>query len=209
MKLAGEAGSLLKIEEELAAAIDRGRDEWEEKLPLFRVTEYGIGDRGRETFYRHVPGEERDFWDCGDLTLRAIEEYAAGSQAWTTFGGGCSPRMPRGGSPSSTSAASVRRRPDESPFGDAASPPKGRSRRAIRAPRVTSTPRSSSAASRLLRSAAGRRHHLAYRFLPLQFQEWRQEILLKEAPPVVFADLGGGVLDTMVEVAAYCLEVAA
>lgn len=39
------------------------------------------------------------------------------------------------------------------------------------------------------------------------FQKWREEILLKEAPPVVFADLGYGVLDSaMVEVAAYCLE---
>ena len=39
------------------------------------------------------------------------------------------------------------------------------------------------------------------------FQKWREEVLLKEAPPVVFADLGYGVLDAaMVEVAAYCLE---
>ena len=39
------------------------------------------------------------------------------------------------------------------------------------------------------------------------FQRWREEILLGEAPPVVFADLGYGVLDgAMVEVAAYCLE---
>jgi hypothetical protein len=39
------------------------------------------------------------------------------------------------------------------------------------------------------------------------FQKWREDILLKQAPPVVFADLGNGVLDSaMVEVAAYCLE---
>jgi hypothetical protein len=38
------------------------------------------------------------------------------------------------------------------------------------------------------------------------FQKWREEILLKEAPPAVFADLGAGVLDSaMVETAAYCL----
>jgi hypothetical protein len=44
-------------------------------------------------------------------------------------------------------------------------------------------------------------------FFLSSFQKWREEILLKEAPPVVFADLGNGVLDTaMVEVAAYCLE---
>lgn len=44
-------------------------------------------------------------------------------------------------------------------------------------------------------------------FFLSSFQKWREEILLKEAPPVVFADLGYGVLDSaMVEVAAYCLQ---
>ena len=44
-------------------------------------------------------------------------------------------------------------------------------------------------------------------FFLSSFQKWREEILLKEAPPTVFADLGHGVLDSaMVEVAAYCLE---
>jgi hypothetical protein len=44
-------------------------------------------------------------------------------------------------------------------------------------------------------------------FFLSSFRTWREEILLKEAPPVVFADLGHGVLDSaMVEVAAYCLE---
>lgn len=44
-------------------------------------------------------------------------------------------------------------------------------------------------------------------FFLSSFQKWREDILLKEAPPVVFVDLGCGVLDgAMVEVAAYCLE---
>jgi hypothetical protein len=44
-------------------------------------------------------------------------------------------------------------------------------------------------------------------FFLSSFQRWREEILLNDAPPVVFADLGFGVLDSaMVEVAAYCLE---
>ena len=44
-------------------------------------------------------------------------------------------------------------------------------------------------------------------FFLSSFQKWREETLLKEAPPVVFADLGAGVLDSaMVETAAYCLE---
>ena len=44
-------------------------------------------------------------------------------------------------------------------------------------------------------------------FFLSSFQKWREEILLREAPPVVFADLGLGVMDAaMVEAAAYCLE---
>lgn len=44
-------------------------------------------------------------------------------------------------------------------------------------------------------------------FFLSSFQKWREEVLLQEAPPVVFADLGVGVLDSaMVETAAYCLE---
>lgn len=44
-------------------------------------------------------------------------------------------------------------------------------------------------------------------FFLSSFRRWREEILLTRAPPVVFADLGLGVLDSaMVEVAAYTLE---
>ena len=45
-------------------------------------------------------------------------------------------------------------------------------------------------------------------FLLSSFTKWREEILIKEARPTVFVDLGYGVLDSaMVETAAYCLEV--
>jgi hypothetical protein len=44
-------------------------------------------------------------------------------------------------------------------------------------------------------------------FFLTPFQKWREEIILQEAKPTVFADLGAGVLDSaMVETAAYCLE---
>jgi hypothetical protein len=43
-------------------------------------------------------------------------------------------------------------------------------------------------------------------FFLTSFRKWREEILLKEAEPIVMADLGYGVLDAMVETAAYCLE---
>jgi hypothetical protein len=43
-------------------------------------------------------------------------------------------------------------------------------------------------------------------FLP-RFRKWREEIILQNAPPVVVADLGIGVMDAaVVEAAAYCLE---
>lgn len=43
-------------------------------------------------------------------------------------------------------------------------------------------------------------------FFLSSFQKWREEIILEKAPPIVFADLGMGVLDgAMVEVAAYAL----
>jgi hypothetical protein len=45
-------------------------------------------------------------------------------------------------------------------------------------------------------------------FFLSSFTKWREEILLRETKPVVFADLGYGVMDSaMVEAAAYCLEV--
>lgn len=42
-------------------------------------------------------------------------------------------------------------------------------------------------------------------FFLSSFQKWREQVILEDAPPLVFADLGQGVLDAMVEVAAYCL----
>jgi 23S rRNA G2445 N2-methylase RlmL len=44
-------------------------------------------------------------------------------------------------------------------------------------------------------------------FFLKSFQKWREEVILGQAPPTVFADLGAGVLDSaMVETAAYCLR---
>ncbi|NKM43413.1 SAM-dependent methyltransferase [Rhizobium leguminosarum bv. viciae] len=47
-------------------------------------------------------------------------------------------------------------------------------------------------------------------FFLSSFRKWREEILIPKAPPVVVVDLGIGVLDgAMVETAAYCLEAVA
>jgi hypothetical protein len=43
-------------------------------------------------------------------------------------------------------------------------------------------------------------------FFLTSYRRWREEILLGEARPLIVADLGQGVLDAMVETAAYTLE---
>jgi len=212
MRLAGEAGSLLKIEEELASAIEKGRDEWEEKLPLFRVIEYSLGGRGDEKYYRHLPEDGQDFWDKAEtLTLRAIEEFAAGSRNGDQF------RRRMFADDATTGFAFIdlcRKRYDvvlmNPPFGDVSLTAKKAFDRCY--PRTKNDLYAAfvERGVQLLhkRSMLGAITSRAGFFLS-SFQKWREGILLKEAPPVVVADLGYGVLDSaMVEVAAYCLEVA-
>jgi hypothetical protein len=80
MRLAGEVGSFLKIEEELQDAIRKGQDDWEERLPLFRYTEYGLSEEPKERLVRFVAGdvdgERITFWDKAEgLVRRALDEF--------------------------------------------------------------------------------------------------------------------------------------
>ena len=82
MELAGELGSLLKIELRLQDAIAEGQKEWEERLPLFRVVEYGLGGETKEKYVRFVEGRDNDFWSKAEqLTLHALRRYAAKQSA--------------------------------------------------------------------------------------------------------------------------------
>ncbi len=77
MGLAGEAGSLLKIEETLRVAIATARKESEEKSPLFRVLEYGINEPSKEQYIQLVSGNDQDFFDRAEgLVLSALREFA-------------------------------------------------------------------------------------------------------------------------------------
>jgi hypothetical protein len=82
MKLAGEAGSLLKIEESLATAIQAARDEWEQQ-PLFRVETFRLTEDGEReakpkvNYTRDAPGQTADFWTWAEtLVLAALAQYA-------------------------------------------------------------------------------------------------------------------------------------
>lgn len=78
MELAGEAGSLLKIEETLRNAIATARKESEEKSPLFRVLEYGLSESLKEKYVQVVAGEDQDFFDRAEgLVLSALKDYSS------------------------------------------------------------------------------------------------------------------------------------
>jgi len=77
MKLAGEAGTLLRIEQELQVAIRKGQEEWEEDQPLFRVTQYALTEEPREKFTRIVPDEGVSFWERAEaLVMAALDDFA-------------------------------------------------------------------------------------------------------------------------------------
>lgn len=76
MELAGEAGSLLKIEGTLRDAIAAARKESEEKAPLFRLLEFGLHETPETQTAQSKDGQAQDFWDQAEgLALAALQEY--------------------------------------------------------------------------------------------------------------------------------------
>lgn len=82
MELAGEAGTLLKIEEEIQTAIDEARDQWETKKGSD-----SIGDLFQDELEAATPQQElgfdlygidnETFWDDAEqLILKALSDYA-------------------------------------------------------------------------------------------------------------------------------------
>jgi hypothetical protein len=67
MQLAGEAGALLKIEEDLQEAIRKGQEEWEEKQPLFRIAEFSLREESKEV---------ANFWERAEsLVMAALHDF--------------------------------------------------------------------------------------------------------------------------------------
>ena len=213
MQLAGEAGSLLKIEEELQDAIRRGQEEWEERLPLFRYAEYRLGEEPKEQLLRFVPGEVggegATFWDKAESLVRqALDELVSFASA----GGRFQRRLFVEDAKQGLGFVDVcRQRYDvvlmNPPFGESSKPARGLLEKQY--------PRTKNDLYAAFVEMGLRRLHLGALlgaitsrtgFFLSSFQKWREEVLLREALPTVFADLGYGVLDTaMVETAAYCL----
>jgi hypothetical protein len=211
MKLAGEMGSLLKIEHDTARAIEKGRDEWEKRLPLFRVSEYQLDGETKELLVRVVPGKHQDFWTKAEkLVLQALADHAA---ATVSSGAARRQLFSEDAAQGFAFADLIAKRFDVVLM----NPPFGAGSLLAKKDFETVYPKTKNdvyaafveRGIELLRPC-GRLGAITSRtgFFLSSFQKWREEIILPKAAPVIFADLGAGVLDSaMVETAAYCLEV--
>ena len=215
MKLAGEAGSLLKIEEEIKDAVTAARKQWregpkpEQQLLFFP----GMADpRPKQQELRFdVKGitDERFLEEAEDRILDALKDYAERAE------NGHATRRRLFAEDAARGFAFIdlcRKRYDvvlmNPPFGEPAKPSKALIEQSF--PRTKNDMYAAFVERGLgLLHKGGRLGAITSRtgFFLSSFTKWREEILLKEAKPTVFADLGYGVMDSaMVEAAAYCFE---
>lgn len=214
MELAGEAGSLLKIEESLAEAIERGRAEWDEKLPLFRVETFrmtGEGERAapKVNYLKVVPGAEADFWERVEgLVLAALEAYAQRAENGRSY----ARRLFAGDAARGFAFIDLRRKKYDAllmnpPFGELSVASKKYIGSQYRESKNDIYATFVSSGIELLDSI-GFVGAITSRtgFFQSNLQEWRSNLILSETAPTAFVDLGASVLDSAaVDTAAYVL----
>ncbi|WP_295444816.1 SAM-dependent methyltransferase [uncultured Thiodictyon sp.] len=213
MRLAGEAGSLLKIEDEIAGALAEAKQQWffglkkPEQLQLFAddspspeqlvlgLDVIGIADA--------------TFWDQAEgLIYAARHAYAERAER----GGGYQRRLFAEDAARGFAFIDIYRQGYDVVL---MNPPFGAFPEHVRPWAQSAYPRTRNdiyaafieRGIGLLRTG-GYLGAITSRtgFFLTSFQRWREEILLQEALPTVVADLGHGVMDdAMVEAAAYCL----
>ena len=211
MKLAGEAGSLLQIEQEISKDIEEAKLQWlnrpkskqlvissieqesQQELPLF------VGEITDEFFWERIEGE----------IYQALNRYAEQAQDGDRY------QRQLFANDAVRGFALIdlcRKKFDVAlmnpPFGAGSNQTKATLE--IAYPRTKNDVYAAFVERGLqLLGQRGQLGAITSRtgFFLSSFQKWREEILLKEAQPTVFADLGYGVLDAaMVETAAYCLS---
>lgn len=212
MKLAGEAGSLLKIEQEISDAITAAKQQWltwpkAEQLALW--PERTRPSPEQLTLFDVSGITDEQFWDGAEArVLEALHDYARrvanGEELLRRL-------FADDAVQGFAFIDACRQRFDvvlmNPPFGEASKPSKAYVEKAY--PRTKNDVYAAFVERGLqLLQAKGMLGAITSRtgFFLSSFQKWREEILLQEARPTVFADLGYGILDTaMVETAAYCL----
>lgn len=223
MTLAGEAGSLLKVEGEISAAVARARAQWQREFEqatdprgnellltqseMDRLTG-GTQDRLKLFDLSHITDEE--FWSRTEAqVLDALQSYATEA----ANGAGYQRRLFADDAAQGFAFVDLcRERFDivlmNPPFGDASKPSKSYIEKNY--PRTKNDVYAAFVERGLdWLHPGGMLGAITSRtgFFLSSFRKWREEIVLGEARPTVVADLGQGVLDTaMVETAAYALE---
>ena len=224
MQLAGEAGSLLKIEEEIRTAIEDARRQWQtarQRPEFFDTAELAKLDKGvgaqqelpvaksasMATDFRSLTSEV--FWErVEERIYAALRDYAEQAEN----GGGFQRRLfaedaARGFAFIDLCCKRYDVALMNPPFGEASLPSKcyveqvyGDTKGDVYQSFVECLQ------SRLV--PAGYLGMLSSRagFFLSQSEDWRRRVVLRLFRPVILADLGTGVLDAMVEVAAYVLR---
>lgn len=212
MKLAGEAGSLLPIEREISDDIQEAKQQWLSRPEgeQLKLIDLEAGQPKQQSLALAVGDITDDrFWlQVEDAIYAALERYAA-----TAEGAGRFQRrlFAEDAARGFAFIDLCRKRYSvmlmNPPFGAGSLQTKSMLTAAY--PRTKNDVYAAFVERGLqLLETSGHLGAITSRtgFFLSSFQKWREEILLKEAQPTVFADLGYGVLDAaMVETAAYCL----
>lgn len=209
MKLAGEAGSLLKIEEDIRDAVAEARRQWvagprevqghlfgasvvqQQRFDFSGITEAQFFERAEGKVVETLRNYAEKAQNGQQLQRRLFTEDAVRGFAFVDM---CHKRFDV-----------VLMNP---PFGDSSKATKPTIENQY--PRTKNDLYAAFVEQGINRlQSGGMLGAITSRtgFFLSSFQKWREEILLIDAPPTTFADLGYGVLDTaMVETAAYTLR---
>jgi hypothetical protein len=208
MQLAGEAGSLLKIEDQISESVKAAKEAWLTR-PKNIQQDLSGQQKLSEQYRFNFKGIDEIFWeDAEKLLVESLHNYA---KMVSTEKGYSRKLFAEDAEQGFAFIDLMRKQYDvvlmNPPFGAASAPSKGyidgtypRTKNDVYAAFIERWSQKLTSRGRIgaITSRTG--------FFLTTFQKWREEILLKEARPVVVADLGYGVLDAMVETAAYCLE---
>lgn len=211
MKLAGEAGSLLKIEQEIHESVREAREMLASLPPSIQLTLFGPG-QPQQLPLRLDPRDLKDeaFW--AEAETRVVEALRAYARR-VGNGQGVSRRLFADDAIQGMAFIDLLQQPFDvvlmnPPFGAASLGSKEYLTKAY--PRTKNDMYAAFVERGLeLLRPGGYLGAITSRtgFFLSSFRKWREEILLREAQVIALADLGYGVLDTaMVETAAYVLR---
>ncbi|MBS1808656.1 MAG: BREX-1 system adenine-specific DNA-methyltransferase PglX [Acidobacteria bacterium] len=214
MKLAGEAGSLLKIEEEVAGAVAEAKAQWQDETKTEQRQGSLFGDLAKHEQQRLAfevaEITDETFWERAEGSIyKALREYAEQAEN----GGGYQRRLFAEDAARGFAFIDVCRKLYDVVL---MNPPFGAFSKAWKAQANAAYPNS---ANDIFASfVEGFLHRLVSSgvlgaitsrtgFFITSFTDWRQKVLNKEARLLCFSDFGGGVMDNAtVEAAAYVLQ---